>query len=196
VKHAWDPLGLDLSPEQVRALVDFERLLRDIALPRGMIARGDVTRIGPRHVADSLRAVPHVPSPARAYDLGSGAGLPGIPVAIALPDSTFELVEPNQRKGGFLELAVRELGLDNVKVRVCRAQDLDEPAEACLSRAFASLERAWELSRPLLRPGGRLIYFAGTGAESPPSLPGARAVDEFPADVLETAGALIIITAT
>jgi 16S rRNA (guanine527-N7)-methyltransferase len=146
-----------------RAQLDrYGELLQLRAVPLGFIADSDRDRLMDRHVLDSLRAVPCLrPSDLRLADLGSGAGLPGIPVAIALPDRTMTLVEPMQRRAAFLELAVRELGLRNTEVVVSRAERAAITVDVCLIRALAGPEMAWRLARPLLRPGGRLLFFAG-----------------------------------
>ena len=94
-------------------------------------------------------------------DLGSGAGLPGIPLAIALPSVRLVLVEARTRRGAFLEMAVDELGLANVTVHVGRIQDLDEQADVCLARAFGPPLTSWRAAERVLRPGGHLVYFAG-----------------------------------
>ncbi len=94
-------------------------------------------------------------------DIGTGAGLPGIPVAIAEPQRQVYLVEPVAKRAAFLELAVERLGLENVDVLVQRAEDVSKQVDVCFARAVAPPVKAWELTAPLLRPGGRLLYFAG-----------------------------------
>ena len=94
-------------------------------------------------------------------DLGSGAGLPGIPLAIASGDRKFVLVEPKRRAAAFLELAIEHLELGNVVVAPVRAQDLPLRAGVCVARAFGSLEKTWRVGSRLLNPSGRVIYYAG-----------------------------------
>jgi len=156
-------LGVTLDERTAGTLVAYEELLRDRAVPLGLVSESDARRIRERHVMDCLRATLAFRAEDRtAYDLGSGAGLPGIVLACALPDRSFRLVEAKGRAAGFLELAVDRLPLENVEVLVRRVEDLEEPVDLITARAFAPLERAWEAARPLLRPGGRLVYFAGS----------------------------------
>jgi 16S rRNA (guanine527-N7)-methyltransferase len=153
-----------LSPGQRDALLRFEELLATRAVPFGMIGEGDRDRIRERHIEDSLRAVPCMSAADRlVVDMGSGAGLPGIPLAIALPEVSFILAEARVRRGAFLEAAVDELGLSNAVVRVGRVEDLDVVADACLARAFGSATASWDRAERLLGPRGRLVYFAGAG---------------------------------
>jgi 16S rRNA (guanine527-N7)-methyltransferase len=185
-----------LDPEQEAKLEMFTGLLRDVAVPRGFVGERDVDAIDERHVRDSLRAAPFLERAAAAYDLGSGAGLPGIPLAIVLPDTRFTLVEPLRKRAAFLELAAERLDLPNVQVRIARAEDLADPVDACVARAFASLERSWDVARRLLRPRGRLVYFAGASVEPPHQLPEAAEIEISASEVLATHGSLVIITRT
>jgi 16S rRNA (guanine527-N7)-methyltransferase len=161
-------LGVELSPAQAERLHDFERLLLERAIPAGLVARSDSDRLHERHVLDSLRAAPlfHA-SDGLSHDLGSGAGLPGIPLAIAIPRCRFTLAEARSRRSAFLELAVERLGLSNVHVHPGPAETLPLGADVITARAFAPLERAWPLAARLLREGGRFIYFAGARLRHP-----------------------------
>ena len=141
-----------------------------------MISRADAPFLRSRHIDDSLRAVAAFrEGDSHAYDIGSGAGLPGLVLAIALPDRRFTLIEPRARRAAFLELAVERLELPNVEVAVAPVEEVarrvragDAPsADVATARAFAPLERAWPAARSLLRPGGRLVYFAGEGLRDP-----------------------------
>ncbi|MFM8999499.1 MAG: 16S rRNA (guanine(527)-N(7))-methyltransferase RsmG [Actinomycetota bacterium] len=121
--------------------------------------------------------------------MGSGAGLPGIPVAIACPDLSVRLVEVRPKRVAFLELVVERLGLGNVEVTQGRSEDARGPFDLCFARAYAAPEESWRQAEPLLAPGGHLVYFAGerTAVE----VPGAR-VELLPA-ALASAGPLAII---
>ena len=183
-------LGIDLDEARAGSLLAFEELLLERAVPLGFVAEGDAGRIRERHVLDCLRAAAAVRSEDRAAaDLGSGAGLPGIPVAIARPSLAVRLVEVRPKRVGFLELAVERLGLGNVEVVQGRSEDQTGPFDLCFARAYASPEDSWRQAEPLLGPGGRLVYFAGerTAVE----VPGAE-VELLPA-ALASAGPLAII---
>lgn len=184
---------MSLSPSQVALLEVFEDLLRERAIPAGLIAKADAGRVRTRHVLDCLRAaVPIAERDRDAYDLGSGAGLPGIVVAIARPMLSVGLVESRARRAAFLDLAIERLGLTNAHVLHGRIEDLAVPADVCFARALSSLPRAWELAEPRLRPGGRLFFFAGRQAQIPERLAG-RTLEVGPALVLERGGPLVIM---
>lgn len=177
-------------------LLGFERLLANRAVPLGAVARSDAGRIRERHILDCLRAAPYVRTAGMAYDLGSGAGLPGIVLAIALPEVHVLLVDNRANRAAFLELAVDDLRLSNAEVIAGPVEGLADPAGACLARAFAPLERSWEAAERLLRPRGRLVYFAGrelaeAGTIEVPSGSILESVVRTP--VLESAGPLVIM---
>ncbi|MGH2657676.1 MAG: 16S rRNA (guanine(527)-N(7))-methyltransferase RsmG [Actinomycetota bacterium] len=165
-------------------LASYASLLQERAIPMGLVAGSDRERLWERHIEDCLRATAAFrPEDRVAYDLGSGAGLPGIVLACALPDRTFRLVEPRRRAAAFLELAVERLRLENVELLITRAEELDEPADVVTVRAFAPLDRAWSAAHRLLRPGGRLVYFAGGGMRDPAVHARSMISPEPPAEV-------------
>jgi 16S rRNA (guanine527-N7)-methyltransferase len=166
VKHeAWArdarAVGVTLTPDQLEQLAAYVGLLSRIAIPRGMIAASDADRLWERHVLDGLRGVPELPSAATVADIGSGAGIPGLPLAIALPTARFTLLEPRRGRISFLEATVDELQLSNVIVPGARAEDVSDHFQACVARAFSSPISTWEAAEPLLAPGGVLVYWAG-----------------------------------
>ena len=116
-----------------------------------------------KHLLDSLSLVPHVPATGSLADIGTGPGLPGIPLAMALPGLRVALVESNGKKTRFLRQAVRELGLGNVRVIESRAEAVAETgAFDCLSsRAFGTLAEFIRVAGHLLAPGGRLLAMKG-----------------------------------
>ncbi len=196
LSQAWvaSALGIAVEPEAIERLGAFEALLRDRALPLGLIAESDRPRLVERHVLDCLRAVAAVIESDRlAYDMGSGAGLPGVVVAIARPELGVTLVESRRSRAAFLELAVERLTLDNAAVFAGRIQDLAEPADLCFARALAPLATAWDLAAAHLRPGGRLVYFGDLAeGEDPPR--GATEIRVLEAPLLESSGSLTIMT--
>lgn len=131
------------------------------------------------HLLDSLSILPQVEGE-RLVDIGSGAGLPGIPLAIARPQLAVSLVEPVGKKARFLREVVRQLKLGNVRVFDCRAEQVDEPAAYdCLSaRALGSLAQLVAFGGHLLRPGGRLLAMKGQWpAEELAALPAGWVLD-------------------
>lgn len=153
-------LGVRLEPAAVEQLVLFERLLIDRAIPAGSVGPADAASIRERHVLDCLRAAPQLAA-GNAADLGSGAGLPGLVVAIARPDVSVDLLEPQRRRLAFLELAVERLRLPNAEPVGRRAQQVAGPYQTVLARAFADARASWRVAERLLAPGGSLVYFAG-----------------------------------
>ncbi len=188
-------LSVTLDATQTDRLERYETLLRDRAAALGMIARGDLTRLRERHVLDSLRAAPALPEAVRSVlDLGSGAGLPGIPLAIARPDLAVTLAETRHQRIAFLELAVAELGLDRVSVHASRAEDAPGPVDACLARAFRDAEGSWKVSQRLLSPDGCLVYFAGSRFDLEHDIPAGVSASVAPTSSLANAGPLVIMT--
>jgi 16S rRNA (guanine527-N7)-methyltransferase len=116
------------------------------------------------HIADSLVGldVPAVKEAARIVDLGSGAGPPGLVLAIARPEAEVVLVESVGKKCAWLERTVGALGLKNVRVVCARAEELrEEPFDVVTARALASLPVLCEYAAPLLREGGALVAWKG-----------------------------------
>ena len=186
-------LGCELDDVQAGLLLAFERLLVTWAIPQGLVARGDAPRIRARHVLDSLRASLVVePRDRLAYYLGSGAGLPGIVVAVSRPSLAVQLVEARRARVAFLEMVVADLRLSNARVRGMRIEELAEPADLCFARALASPQETWRTAAPLLDRGGRLVLFLGAAA-AVPRIPGIR-VQLRRTSVLESAGPLAIMT--
>lgn len=168
VKHqGWaeelQRLGPDIGPARLNALATYEEALRDRAVPRGFVSAGDADRLWERHIRDSLRAIREIPPGSRIADLGSGAGLPGLPLAIALPSCSFILVELRRGRVAFLEAVLDDLSLGNVDVFLGKTDRVQGRFDVCLARAFASPEGSWTAAAPLLEEGGRLIYWAGAG---------------------------------
>jgi len=149
----------DPQPRLLRAYVD---LLHERAVPLGLVARSDADRLWDRHVLDSLRGLAGFDDADRsALDIGSGAGLPGVPLAIALPSVQFTLVEAKRRRAAFLEMVVDTLKLRNVSVLALRAEKVGRIADVCLARALAAPTETWHTASLLLADRGRLVYWAG-----------------------------------
>lgn len=122
-----------------------------------------------KHVLDALLGLPHLPPDARrVVDLGSGGGVPGLPLALARPDLALTLVEATSRKVAFLLQARDALGLaDRVAVEPARAEslgrraDLREAFDAATARALGPIDTCLELALPLVRVGGRVVLYRG-----------------------------------
>lgn len=163
-------------PAAVRALFAAERLdrvqrfaglLATEGVVRGLIGPREVPRLWERHIVNCALLATALPRDATVADVGSGAGLPGLVVAIARPDLRITLIEPLLRRTTFLEEAVESLGLDNVVVRRDRADALhgEQTFDVVTARAVAPLERLLGWCMPLVSPEGALIAMKGTSAE-------------------------------
>lgn len=152
----------DLDDARSRLLRAYLDLLRERAVPLGLVSESDAGRLWDRHILDSLRGLTCMEEADRlAYDIGSGAGLPGIPLAIVRPAIRFSLVEPKRRRAAFLEMAVQTLKLPNVAVLPLRADAVGGAADLCLARALAAPTDTWARASSLLSERGRLLYWAG-----------------------------------
>jgi 16S rRNA (guanine527-N7)-methyltransferase len=133
---------------------------------RGLIGPNEVPRIWERHLLNSAVVAELVPAPCSLVDLGSGAGLPGIVLAMLLRDSEVTLLEPALRRAVFLEEVVMELGLDNARVVRARAEQMAGTlaADVVIARAVAPLDRLAAMALGLLRPGGTVLAIKGARA--------------------------------
>jgi 16S rRNA (guanine527-N7)-methyltransferase len=147
----------------------YAAILAGAGIERGILGPGEVPRLWERHVLNSAAVAELVGDDETVADVGSGAGLPGIPLALARPAARVILIEPLLRRAEFLQEVVDELGLDVAVVRG-RAEEpnvLRQVGEmdAVTSRAVASLEKLAKWSLPLLRDGGRMLAMKGDRAD-------------------------------
>jgi 16S rRNA (guanine527-N7)-methyltransferase len=163
-------VGITLSPQQSDILARYIELVlkwRTRANLTGVRTQEEAARV---LVLDALGCLAALPGRGSIVDLGSGAGTPGIPIAVARPDVRLALVEASRKKAGFLEVVLRELELANVEVLQTRAETLGRsPAhrgrhDAVTARALASIPVLAEYALPLLRIGGVAVFLKGSGA--------------------------------
>lgn len=144
----------------------FTAVLADTGVTHGLIGPREVPRLWERHVLNCAVVADAFPEGARLVDVGSGAGLPGVALAIARPDLDVHLVEPMLRRTTWLEGVVDDLGLGNVTVHRARAEEaagrLDAPWVT--ARAVARLDKLARWCVPLLAPGGTLVAMKGRSA--------------------------------
>jgi len=198
VKHeGWTQLGalgVPLDTGRVRLLERYETLVLERAAPMGMVAPSDLGRLRERHMLDSLRAVPFIPAAATmSCDIGSGAGFPGIPIAIARPDLETTLVEVRRNRAAFLRSAIEELGLVNVVVSPRRIETVRRPVDLCFARAFGGARRSWDSVQHILAPGGSLIYWAGASFDPGIDAPDSVHIQLFETPALARSGSLVIM---
>lgn len=140
--------------------------LADAGVVRGLIGPREVPRLWERHLMNCAALAAALPTDASVADVGSGAGLPGLVLAIARPDLRLTLIEPLLRRTTFLEEVVADLGLENVVVVRGRADALHgkQTFDAVTSRAVAPLGRLLEWSMPLVDPLGSMVAMKGSSA--------------------------------
>jgi 16S rRNA (guanine527-N7)-methyltransferase len=156
------------------ALEEFAAILRRHSGRVGLVSPGDLDRLESRHVADSLKALPAVNEapPGPAVDVGSGAGLPGIPLALA-SGRTWRLLEPRRRRAAFLEEVVRELALDCEVLTMTAEAAAGDPGltgrhAVATARAVAGPAASLPLLMPLVAVGGRALVWVGSASDIPP----------------------------
>jgi len=153
-------LGIALPDAVQRQLLAFRDLLLKWNKTYNLTALRDPDQAISHHLLDSLAILPHVGS-GPLLDVGSGGGLPGIPLAIARPELAVAMVDTVQKKASFLQQASIELGLKNVTVHHARVEEMQGQYAQISSRAFADLGLFVSLTRHLLAPGGRWLAMKG-----------------------------------
>lgn len=155
-------LGLPVGPDQQGLLVQYLLLLQKWNQVYNLTAIRDLTKMVAAHLLDSLSVVSLL-SDENVLDVGSGAGLPGIPIAVAKPNCKVILLDSNHKKAAFLRQAVAELALQNASVVCDRVESWAAPTEfgVIISRAFSDLGEFVSLTSRLLAPGGVLAAMKG-----------------------------------
>ena len=170
-----DALELSLDTATQRRLLDYVALIAKWNRVHNLTAVRDSAQMVGSHLLDCLAVLPHL-APGSVADVGSGAGLPGIPLALARPASAVTLIESNHKKVAFLRQAVIELGLTNVEIAADRVETWQPPQryDVVISRAFSDLPEFAQLAGRLCAPGGTLAAMKGVHpyeelAQLPPS---------------------------
>jgi len=153
-------LGIDLPAEAQHKLLAFRDLLLKWNKTYNLTALRDPAQAISHHLLDSLAILPQV-GPGALLDVGSGGGLPGIPLAIARPELSVSMVDTVQKKATFLQQAAIELGLRNVSAHHARVEQMQGQYAQISSRAFAEIGLFVSLTRHLLAPGGRWLAMKG-----------------------------------
>jgi 16S rRNA (guanine527-N7)-methyltransferase len=162
LRAGCEPLGLQPDAEQTGQLLAYLQLLLKWNSAYNLTAVRDPQQIVTRHLLDSLALFPYLGT-GSAIDVGTGAGLPGVPLAIVMPGQDFDLLDSNGKKTRFLFQVKTALRLDNMRIHHLRVESFQpkEPFDAVLSRAFASLGDMVASCRHLLAPGGRFLAMKG-----------------------------------
>ena len=155
-------LGVSLDPAAQEKLLAYVALIAKWNRVYNLTAIREPERMLPRHLLDSMAVLPHLAGPSIA-DVGSGAGLPGIPLAIARPDWRVTLIESNHKKAAFLRQAAIELALGNVDIREERAEAVTPRGvfDEVIARAFSDLAELVAAAATLCKPAGKLVAMKG-----------------------------------
>jgi 16S rRNA (guanine527-N7)-methyltransferase len=148
-------------PERQEEIRAFAQFLTTAGIERGLIGPREGERIWERHIFNCLPVTQLLPQNASLFDIGSGAGLPGIVIALARPDLKVTLIEPLERRVEFLKEATEGLGIDVMRGR---AQDVKKSADYVTARAVAPLEKLKKISWHMVKTGGALLAMKGESA--------------------------------
>jgi 16S rRNA (guanine527-N7)-methyltransferase len=154
-------------PHKIEEIKAYAQLLTTAGIERGLIGPREGERIWERHIFNCLPIISLLPQKSSLIDIGSGAGLPGIVIALARPDLTISLIEPLERRQDFLEEAIAPLVASGSTIKVLRgqAQDFRDQAHYVTARAVAPLEKLKRISWHLIKVGGSLLAMKGESAQ-------------------------------
>lgn len=166
-------LGLSLNPDEADRLLLYAALVKKWNQKINLVSHRDVANLISGHILDSLAGAPFLArllegkTNPKVMDLGSGGGLPGIPLKICLPEIDLTLLESTKKKARFLETAVKDLGLVGVSVVDRHSSELEKDPvhqgryEVVTARAVAEIKKLIILTEPFLKPEGSLLAFKG-----------------------------------
>lgn len=194
-EHARERMqALGLAEAQVEQMAGYVTALLETNASLNLTAIRDADEAWTRHVLESLELVPKVRalSAKRCVDLGTGGGVPGMPLAIALPDTSWMLVDAREKKIAFIEKTARALGVTNVNAVADRAELLVAPgkpardrADLLVARALAPMPVLVELALPFVRGGGHMLAVKGERADEELAQ-AKKALAALGGDVVET----------
>jgi 16S rRNA (guanine527-N7)-methyltransferase len=163
IEQGCQTLQLELSGASLHKLAAFIQVLDKWNRVYNLTAVREPRAMVERHILDSLAVLPFL-SQGTLLDVGTGAGLPGLPIAIARPELRLTLLDSSAKKLRFVRQAVSELGLENVQVVQVRLEEY-RPAQSfdmVISRAVAKLDELYRRTAHLVRPGGRILFMKGS----------------------------------
>jgi len=161
VEQSVDSLISRYFPEREAQIRAYAQFLLTAGIERGLIGPREGERIWERHIFNCLPVTQLLPQSASLFDIGSGAGLPGIVIALARPDLQVTLIEPLERRVEFLKEATEGLDIEVIRGR---AQDVKKSAEYVTARAVAPLEKLKKMSWHMVKTGGALLAMKGESA--------------------------------
>ena len=161
-------------PDRKDEIKKYAEFLIGPGIERGLIGPREGERIWDRHIFNCLPVSTLIPEGSLLFDIGSGAGLPGL----ARPDLKITLIEPLQRRVDFLEEAVALLGIENVAVIRGKSENVKKSANYVTARAVAPLEKLKKITSHMIKPGGALLAMKGeSAAEEAKTVPGAEVIE-------------------
>ncbi len=198
LQRGIEQLGMTLGADAQGKLLDYLALLHKWNKVYNLTAIRDPQQMVSHHLLDSLAVMPHLWA-GRWLDVGCGAGLPGLVLAVAQPDWQFTLLDSNSKKTGFVQQAVIELGLRNVSVHCARVEEWRpvERFDGIISRAYSELGEFLRSTRHLVVPNGRWVAMKGAPQRELAGVPdGCRVERVIPLRVpgLRAARSLVIAT--
>ncbi len=198
LQRGCEQLGVDLSVDAQSKMLDYLELLHKWNKVYNLTAIRDPQQMVSHHLLDSLAVMPHL-WPGRWLDVGCGAGLPGMVLAIARPDWQFTLLDSNSKKTSFVQQAIIELGLHNVSVHCARVEEWQptEHFDGIISRAFTELGGFIRSTRHLMAEHGRWAAMKGSPKQELAGVPdGCKVERVIPLHVpgLQAARSLVIAT--
>ena len=161
MEQSVDALVGRYFPERQEEIRAYAQFLTNAGIERGLIGPREGERIWERHIFNCLPVTQLLPQNASLFDIGSGAGLPGIVIALARPDLHVTLIEPLERRVEFLKEATEGLGIEVIRGR---AQDVKKSADYVTARAVAPLEKLKKMSWHMVKTNGALLAMKGEGA--------------------------------
>jgi 16S rRNA (guanine527-N7)-methyltransferase len=199
LEHGISALGLEIGVEKQNKLIDYLSLLQKWNKVYNLTAIRDAEQMVSHHLLDSLSVLKHL-WPGKWLDVGCGAGLPGLVLAIVRPEWQFTLIDSNSKKTSFVQQATIELELHNVKVHCARVEEMqaNEKFDGIISRAFAETSDFVRVTRHLLAKNGRWAAMKGAPDEELQRLSGDVEVERIiPLNVsgLNAARCLVILKA-
>lgn len=161
-RGAAETLFAERLPEAER----YVQHLCTTGITHGLLGPREVPRMWSRHVLNSAVLAPELPAAGTVADVGAGAGLPGLALALARQDVDFILIEPMERRVDWLDTVVRDLGLGNVQVIRARAEEVSDEvmADVVTARAVSALKKLIPLTSPLMADDGQLMLIKGRSA--------------------------------
>jgi 16S rRNA (guanine527-N7)-methyltransferase len=153
--------NFEIDQQRIQKFTEYLAMIREASKKMNLVSKNDLNQLAQRHLIDSLHALTayDIPQGAKTADMGSGAGFPGIPIAIARPNLSVDLIESRRLKSLFLAKVIENLKLPNAKAIHSRWEDISNKYDIIFARAVYNETDLRSLAIPHLNSGGVLVYF-------------------------------------